>query len=188
MKVIGKCMSNNCIKIAGVLSHKVVSMDCSPPGSSVHGIPQARIQEWFAISFSRGSSRPRDQTCVSCIGRQVLYHWATGETLYKDDSLFFSSGWRSSTKEIFWSRLPDDSREKAAWHQVSVTLAEAGAWRDSEPAPGDRRSACRGPHASPLPCSLSHPRALVQTSCAVVSRKYTDLCHSSLCLCHPLEH
>ena len=52
-------------------------MDCSPPGSSAHGILQARILEWVAISSSRGSSRPRDQTCVSCIGRRVLYHWAT---------------------------------------------------------------------------------------------------------------
>ena len=43
------------------------SMDCSPPGSSVHGILQARILEWVAISSSRGSSQPRDQTCVSCI-------------------------------------------------------------------------------------------------------------------------
>ena len=41
------------------------SMDCSPPGSSVHGILQARILEWVAISSSRGSSQPRDQTCVS---------------------------------------------------------------------------------------------------------------------------
>ena len=40
-------------------------MDCSPPGSSVHGILQARILEWVAISFSRGSSPPRDQTQVS---------------------------------------------------------------------------------------------------------------------------
>ena len=47
-------------------------MDCSPPGSSVHGISQARILEWVAISFSRGSSRPRDGTYVSCIGRQML--------------------------------------------------------------------------------------------------------------------
>ena len=39
----------------------------SPPGSSVHGISQARILEWIAISFSRGSSWPRDQTHVSCI-------------------------------------------------------------------------------------------------------------------------
>ena len=42
-------------------------MDCSPPGSSVHGISQVRILEWVAISFSRGSSRPRDQTQISCI-------------------------------------------------------------------------------------------------------------------------
>ena len=49
-------------------------------GSSVHGISQAGILEWVAISFSRGSSWPRDQThasCVSCIGRQILYHWVT---------------------------------------------------------------------------------------------------------------
>ena len=42
-------------------------MDCSLPGSSVHGILQVRILEWVAISFSRGSSRPRDQTWASCI-------------------------------------------------------------------------------------------------------------------------
>ena len=42
-------------------------MDCSPLGSFVHGILQARILEWVAISFSRGSSQPRDQTWVSCI-------------------------------------------------------------------------------------------------------------------------
>ena len=40
---------------------------CSPPGSSVHGISQARILEWVAMSFSRGSSQPRDWTRVSCI-------------------------------------------------------------------------------------------------------------------------
>ena len=43
------------------------SMDCSPAGSSVHRILQARILEWVAISFSRGSSQPRDQTWVFCI-------------------------------------------------------------------------------------------------------------------------
>ena len=42
-------------------------MDCSLPDSSVHGILQARILEWVAISFSRGSSRPRDRIWVSCI-------------------------------------------------------------------------------------------------------------------------
>ena len=42
-------------------------MDCSPPSSSIHGIFQARIVEWVAISFSRGSSPPRDRTQVSSI-------------------------------------------------------------------------------------------------------------------------
>ena len=46
----------------------------SPPGSSVHGISQARILEWFASSFSRGSSHPRDRTHASCIGKRILYH------------------------------------------------------------------------------------------------------------------
>ena len=54
-------------------------MDCSLPGSSVHGISQARILEWVAISFSRGSSRPRDQTSISCIGRWIIYHCTTWE-------------------------------------------------------------------------------------------------------------
>ena len=54
-------------------------IDCIPPGSSVHGILQARILEWVAISSSMGSSRPRDRTHVFCIGRQILYHWATRE-------------------------------------------------------------------------------------------------------------
>ena len=51
-------------------------MDCSPPGSPVHGILQARILKWIAMPSSRGSSRSWDQTCVSsvsCIGKQVLY-------------------------------------------------------------------------------------------------------------------
>ena len=50
--------------------------------SSVHGIIQARILEWFAISSSKGSYQPRDQTHISCVpyrDRQILYHWATWE-------------------------------------------------------------------------------------------------------------
>ena len=58
------------------LSHfQLFAAPCGPPGSSVHGILQARILEWIAVSFSRGSSQPRDQTRVSCIaGRQIIYH------------------------------------------------------------------------------------------------------------------
>ena len=56
-------------------------MDYSPPGSCVHGVFQARILEWVAISFCRGPSRTRDWTCVSCVGRWIPYHWATREAL-----------------------------------------------------------------------------------------------------------
>ena len=53
--------------------------DCSLPGSSVHGIFQARMLEWVAISFSRRSSRPRDWTWVSCIVGRRFTLWATRE-------------------------------------------------------------------------------------------------------------
>ena len=55
-------------------------VDCSPPGSSVHGILQARILEWVAMLFSRGSSRPRDQTGVSCIASRFFTAEPPGET------------------------------------------------------------------------------------------------------------
>ena len=53
---------------------------CSLPGSPVHGIFQASILEWIAISFSRGSSQPRAQTQVSCIVDRRFNVWATRET------------------------------------------------------------------------------------------------------------
>ena len=52
-------------------------MDYSPPGSSDHGILQAKLLEWVAISFSRGSSLSKDWTyvsCISCIARWIIYH------------------------------------------------------------------------------------------------------------------
>ena len=58
-------------------------MDCSLLGFSVHGISQARILEWVAILFSRGVFWPRDQTCISWIGRWILYHWATNLSMTK---------------------------------------------------------------------------------------------------------
>ena len=54
-------------------------MDCSLPGSSIHGIFQTRILEWVAISFSRGSSWPRDWTQVSRIAGRLFTTWATRE-------------------------------------------------------------------------------------------------------------
>ena len=54
-------------------------MDGNLPGPAVHGIFQARILEWAAIFFSRGSSQPRDRIHISGIGRWILYHWASGK-------------------------------------------------------------------------------------------------------------
>ena len=54
---------------------------CSPPGSSVHGTFQARILEWVAISFPRGYSPSRNQICITCIGRRILYHSASREAV-----------------------------------------------------------------------------------------------------------
>ena len=54
-------------------------MDCSLPGSSIHGILQARVLEWVAISFSRGSSRPRDWTWVAHIPGRRFNRWTTRE-------------------------------------------------------------------------------------------------------------
>ena len=57
-------------------------MDCSPPGFSVDGILQARIPEWVAISFSGGSSQPRNRTRVSCIAGRHFNLWATREARF----------------------------------------------------------------------------------------------------------
>ena len=69
-----------------LVAKKCDPMGCSPPDSFVHGISEVRILEWVTISFSRGSSRPRDWTYLSCIGRQVFFlsffflnHWAIKE-------------------------------------------------------------------------------------------------------------
>ena len=67
--------------------------DCSPSGSSVHGISQARILEWVATSSSRGSSWPRDRTLVSCIGKPILYHWAISGYVIQAFTFHISSEW-----------------------------------------------------------------------------------------------
>ena len=57
-------------------------IDCSLHGSFVHGILQARILEWVALPFSRGSSSPRDQTQISCIAGRLFTIWATREAWF----------------------------------------------------------------------------------------------------------
>ena len=72
-------------------------VDCSPPCSSVHGILQARVLEWVAISFTRGSSWPRDRTQVSCIVSKTLYRLSHQGSIYDMKSLshvrLFATPW-----------------------------------------------------------------------------------------------
>ena len=93
-------------------------MDCSPPGSSVHGISQARILEWVAIPFSGESSQPRDWTWVSCLAGRHFTVWATREAqvispeychnyfemIKKKESLLMTYLWCQSTG-IFLDRM-----------------------------------------------------------------------------------
>ena len=72
-----------CVHAYSVVSNSLWPPGCLP-GSSARGILQARILEWAATTFSRGSSWQRDLTCISyttCLGMWILYHWATWETL-----------------------------------------------------------------------------------------------------------
>ena len=78
LRVVGMLLLLHCFSCVQLCN----PMDCSPPVSSVHGIFQVRILEWVAISSSRGSSQPKEQTlvsCISCIGRRILHRctiWA----------------------------------------------------------------------------------------------------------------
>ena len=96
--------------------------DCSPSGSSVHRIFQARIQECVAISYSMGSSPPRDGTHVSYIssfGRQILYHCTTWEVL------------RSSRTGLKWTLSMEKNK---AWVEfLGTTVGLVLAPRESSP-------------------------------------------------------
>ena len=127
------------------------TINCSLRDFSVHGIFQARVLEWVAISFSRGSSWLRDQTRVSCIVGRCFYHpshqgniildskgeqfWCLrGEGLQEGDSgRFHVSGWCPHAAKV----SPEEQGKITAW-------SDSGGWRDWVP---------RGKGASlELPC------------------------------------
>ena len=90
--------------------------DCSPSGSSAYGTCQTRILESVAIFFSRGSSRPRDRTHISCLGRQIPYLWATWEApIHRDNS-----SWKSNSQDIFLSWNPFDG------HLCASRISQSG--------------------------------------------------------------
>ena len=73
------CLKESESEVAQLCPTLCNPVDCSPPGSSVHGILQAKILEWVAISFSKGSSRLRDRIQVSRIAGRRFNLWATRE-------------------------------------------------------------------------------------------------------------
>ena len=104
-------------------------MDCSPPGSSVHGILQARILEWVAISFSRGSSQPGDWTQISCIAGRCFNLWATREAhqqikdaanssdMSQSESLGFTRKWEVKDE---WSQGVKEESEEGGMFQKTM--------------------------------------------------------------------
>ena len=93
-------------------------MVCSLPGFSVHRICQARVLEWVAISFSRGCSRPRDWTQVSCIAGRGFTLWATVGT---------QENQTSQVKEFSVFYVREDARVWTHWsHSFDVHLSSLG--------------------------------------------------------------
>ena len=95
-------------------------MNCSQPGSCVHGILQARILEWVAIPFSRGSSWPRDGTLVSCIAGRLFTVWGTREAKLSTMGL-----WRGNSvwETGFFRRLCSTQNALAPWIYLILTTA-----------------------------------------------------------------
>ena len=89
-----------------LFSHWVISNSFATPRTLTLqappdlGISQVRKLEWVAISSSRGTSQPRDQTCISCIGRWILYHWATRKALQLQVSHPYSIKMRNQYQKI----------------------------------------------------------------------------------------
>ena len=110
-------------------------MDCSPPGSSVHGISQAKILEWVAIPISRRSSQSRDQTWVSFIAGRFFTIWTTKEApcmLITCGRLLYSTG--SPTWSLWWPKEvecgPREAQEgKGIYTYISLWLINIDVWQ-----------------------------------------------------------
>ena len=95
-------------------------MDCSLPGSFVHGISQAKIQDWVAISSSRGASQPRDRTHVSCTGRWILYHWSTWEVVKTPCSHCRVHSFHPWSRKIPHSAWPNNNINKVIFYKALI--------------------------------------------------------------------
>jgi len=105
-------------------------MDYSPPGSAVRGIFQARILEWVAISFSRESFWLRDQSCISCIGRWILYHWSTMGTAFKNVYFILEYIWLTVLFSFIWQQSDSVLYICVCMYSVSKLFSHLGYYRD----------------------------------------------------------
>ena len=153
----------------GVLSCSVVSNSYNPIDysllcSSVYGILQARILEWFVISFSRGSSWPRDQTQVFCMAVRLFTKWAMREALFEGET-------GKKEKAAGPKQVQNPARQTLsdirAWETSSVVWCSAfeTCWGSSSNALTDRSYPLKtlGNLAPKLPPGNSTPKALGKT-------------------------
>ena len=95
------------------------AMDCSPLGSSVHGILQARILEWVAIFFSRGSSQPRDWTRVSHIAGRLFTDWTT-----REDRGISRESLKKVLSNTMWYRLYVESKKRLHMNLFTIQFSQ----------------------------------------------------------------
>ena len=180
-------------------------IDCSPPGSSVHGISQARTLEWVAISFSRWSSRPRDRTQVShIVGRHFYSLSYQGSRLELNRYLLF----------VQWVRVPfpspGDLPDPGIWTRISciggtvyhwvtrdASRRNGGESRDIHGVPGLRESLCWALclHDLNVGCSQGsassyHPRSSWESRANDHSRfvdEETEVSHDRVRNCSPSD-
>ena len=140
------CIAQSCLTLRN-------PMDCSLPGSSIHGIFQARVLEWVAISFSRGPSRPRDRTQVSHIAGRHFTVWATREAqIYKTQAILGFPGGLDGKESAYnagelgllpgsgkipwrreWLRTPvfwpgENPMDRGAWQAIVHRATKSWTW------------------------------------------------------------
>ena len=172
-------------------------MAYSPPGSSIHGIFQAGILEWVAISSSRGSSRSKDQThvsCVSCTGRGILSHWRhLGSPIFRQGCFTLQGSAQRSELGITkdWGHLKGSGILTIAGQPRFGPADEFSSLLGSPLKPSDSQTAWNS-HEFPswfvfLPCLLPWPEdqqwkkyPSLRCSDYIALHMFTTLCTSNL--------